>query len=79
MNTRLIATVALALLLGACAKSNSVPQVDDPHHPVVDGKAFSPKEFLQTFCKDAEKQDTTCINVSRAMSVDASKGAAPRF
>lgn len=70
------ATLLPLVLLTAC--NDGVPKVDDPHHVVVEGQKMTQAEFLQKYCINKVGNET-CAKVQNAMSLDATKGEAPRF
>lgn len=72
----LAASAILAIALSGCA--DKVPQVDDPHHIVVNGTPMKPMEFLAKYC-EGKTDNETCVKVQRAMLQDSTKGAVPRF
>lgn len=63
------------LFISGCG--DSVPEVQDPHNPKVDGVAMSKTDFLAKYC-DGKVQET-CQKVRNARSVDSTKSNPPRF
>lgn len=55
----------LALFLVGC-NSDKAPNVDDVNHIVVEGKAYSAREYIATFCQKPESpSDANCIKVEK--------------
>jgi hypothetical protein len=57
--------IFLAVLLSACAPS--IPTVNDPLHPEVDGEEMSSVQFLQRYCMGVDT-DPTCSDVRNAVA-----------
>jgi hypothetical protein len=76
MNKYLSLIISVTVLLSACG--DSVPNVEDPHHIVVDGNAMKPMDFLKKYC-EGKTTHATCIKVQRAMLKDSTQGVVPRF
>lgn len=71
--TKIINTAAFilaAVVLAGC--SDPVPAVADPHNIVVEGKAMTQQEFLNTYCQ-GNKDNPTCLTVTKAMAEDSTK------
>jgi hypothetical protein len=58
-----------ALLLSGCGKQ--IPEVEDPHHIVVDGKPMTAEDFQKRYCQGSRgAQNPSCEVVSRAIIAD---------
>lgn len=68
--------MAISLLITAC--NQGVPEVNDPHNVVVNGKKMTQLEFLEKYCV-ATVADENCAKVSYAMRQDSVTGGVPRF
>lgn len=64
-----LALLAVAAILAACG--DKVPDIQDPKNPVVNGKAMTQREFLDTYCLGDNKTAPSCtrIMVDRRQSV----------
>ena len=66
-------------IMSACSKSvPDVPDVQDPHNIVVDGKKMLQKDFLEKYCV-VKPTYPTCLKVNHAKIQDETKGEVPRF
>ena len=55
----------LAFIIVGC-KSDDAPNVDDVSHIVVEGKTYSAREYISTFCQKPESSsDKNCIKVDK--------------
>jgi hypothetical protein len=64
-----------ALLLSGCSKP--IPEVQDPHHIVVDGKPMTARAFLDRYCQ-GQVLHPSCVAVSRADAADATHAGLPK-
>jgi hypothetical protein len=69
------ALAAMLTFLSAC--SDGIPNVEDPHNPVVDGKPIKGTEFLEKYCR-GDNWNGTCDRVQAAVSMDSSKKGLPK-
>ena len=73
---RTLSSVALlCVLLAGCGKP--IPNVDNPHRIVVDGKPMTALAFLDKYCQ-VQVEHPTCVAVGRAMMADATRGPMPK-
>lgn len=63
------------LILAGC--DSSVPNVDDPHNIVVNGKKMTQAAFLKKYCT-GEGYGKTCMSVQQAMRSDSIRGGLPK-
>ena len=53
------------ILLAACNKPDSVPNVDDVNNIIVDGQTMTPSQFMEKYCY-GKTDNETCLKVSQA-------------
>jgi hypothetical protein len=75
MRNRSLLSPLIALLLSGCSKP--VPEVQDPHHIVVDGRPMTATAFLNQYCQ-GQVLHPSCVAVRQAMVQDATHGTMPK-
>lgn len=84
MNIKVAATISAFILLTGCWEGkddtqNIVPEVSDAAHPVVNGLAMTPKQFLEKFCTgSAIDKNGSCPAVQREMVKQSAQGELPK-
>lgn len=70
---KLITTAIVAILLAGCGDKGA-PEVKDVNNIVVDGKVFTPSEYLKEFCgKKDSPTDGNCLKVDSKRTSDMAK------
>ena len=76
MTFRIFSAILAALFLTACG--DNVPNIEDPHRIVVDGKKLTQAEFLVQYCA-GKANNETCLKVLHAKRIDSVGGEWPKF
>lgn len=75
MNRLFLLPPLAAVLLAGCTKQ--IPEVQDPHRIVVDGKPMTAKAFQERYCV-GQIVHPSCVAVSQAIMADATHGPMPK-
>lgn len=78
MNRLTLSAVLVVMILAACG--SKVPDLQDPKNPVVDGRAMTPAQFLDKFCKgEGREADRTCTLVLTELRKGLTAGEMPKW
>lgn len=77
LTTSRLAAIAVAAVLAACG--SKVPDIEDPKNPVVNGKAMTQREFLDTYCVGEDRRERSCALILDDRHKNATRGEMPKW